>query len=197
MYKESRNRFVDLDYKQYIELTDDEVKQRYDELINKWEQFLDQNDMSLQLNKDYFVHSRNLFEVIRRCDKRILYFYVFHGLEEECEYKEIAVQCFWLNTLKPFMVINENSKIYNCPNEMFSLFLILSAIRGIYKTEFEDKEFRYPSPERIQDILYDFKYCSISRESMISFVETLADTYGVGIIYILNKRKQKQQSHND
>lgn len=188
MSKANRNRFVDLGYKQYTELTDDEVKQRYDELIEKWEQFLNQNDMSLQLNKDYFVHSRNLFEVIRRCDKRILYFYVFHGLIEECEYKEIAVQCFWINTLKPFMVVNESSKIYNCPNEMFSLFLILSSIRGIYKTEFGDKEFKYPSSERIQDILYDFKYCSMSREAMISFVETLADTYGVGISYILNNK---------
>ena len=73
---------------------------------------------------------------------------------------------------------------------MFSLFLILSAIRGVYNEVFPDEEFRYPSPERIQDILYDFKYCSISREAMISFVETLADTYGVGISYILKNVKR-------
>ncbi len=188
MYKSNRNRFINLGYKKYTELTDSEVKQRYDDIIEKWEQFLNQNDPSLQLNSDYYVHSRNLFEVIRRCDKRILYFYIFYGLEEECEYKEVAIQCFWINTLKPFMVVNNNSPIYNCPNEMFSLFLILSAIRGIYKNEYEDKEFRYPSPTRIQDILYDFKYCSISREAMISFVETLADTYGVGIEYILKNK---------
>lgn len=185
----NRNRFVELGYKQYTELTNDEVKQRYNEIIEKWEQFLNQNSPSLQLNMDYYVHERNLFEVIRRCDKRVLYFYIFHGLKEECEYKEVAVQCFWINTLKPFMVINEDSSIYNCPNEMFSLFLILSAIRGIYENEYPEAEFNYPSPARIQDILYDFKYCSMSREAMISFVETLADTYGVGISYILKKSK--------
>lgn len=185
----SRNRFVDLGYKQYTELTNEEIDQRYNEIIDKWELFLDQNDPNLIINEEYYVHERNLYEVIRRCDKRILYFYIFHGLIEECEYKEVAVQCFWINTLKPFMVVKRDSRIYNCPNEMFSLFLILSAIRGVYKNEYPDKEFVYPSPERIQDILYDFKYCSMSREAMISFVETLADTYGVGISYILKKAK--------
>lgn len=185
-----RNRFVSLDYKSYVELTPEEVKVRYDEIIDEWEKFLDQNDPNLKLDKDYFVHSRNLFEVIRRCDKRVLYFYIFHGLREECEYKELAVKCFWINSLKPFMVVNAESAIYNCPNEMFSLFLILSAINKVYNQTFPDKEFKYPSAERIQDILYDFKYCSISRESMISFIETLADTYGVGISYILNNLKE-------
>ncbi len=180
-----RNRFIDLGYKQYIELSNGEVQSYYDEIIDKWEKFLDENDSSLQLNKSYFVHSRNLYEIIRRCDKRVLYFYIFHGLEEECEYKEVAILSFWINTLKPFMVIDENSPVYNCPNEMFSLFLILSVIRGEYEKLFPNQEFEYPTPERIQDILYDFKYCSISREAMIAFVETLADTYGVGISYIL------------
>ncbi|MBD5442632.1 MAG: hypothetical protein K2M50_05160 [Treponemataceae bacterium] len=57
------------------------------------------------------------------------------------------------------------------------------------KKKFPNKEFKYPSSERIKDILYDFKYCSLSREAMIAFVETLADTYGVGISYILNNQQ--------
>ena len=85
------------------------------------------------------------------------------------------------------MIINENAKIYNCANEMFSLFLILSVIEGAWKEKYgEDSKFRYPSDARIKDIVYDFKYCSISREAMIAFVETLADTYKVGIEYILS-----------
>lgn len=182
-----KNRFIELGYRQYVELTDAEVQQRYNELMNQWNNFLAFSNEELQFGKDYYVHTNNLFEVIRRCDKRVLYFYVFHGLAEECEYKEIALQCFWINTLKPFMVVKEDSSIYNSPNEMFSLFLILSTIRGAYSQIIKDKEFKYPSAKRMRDILYDFKYCSMSREAMISFIETLADTYGVGISYILDK----------
>lgn len=150
---------------------------------------MDQNDSGLQLDCDYYIHERNLFEIIRRCDKRALYFYIFHNLKEECEYKEIAVLSFWVITLKPFLVVNCKSPIYNCPNEMFALYLILSVICGIYEKKFPNKEFKYPSSECIKDILYDFKYCSLSREAMIAFVETLADTYGVGISYILNNQQ--------
>lgn len=186
----NRNRFIGLNYKKYIDLTDEEVQTRYDEIINRWEAFLDQNDSSLRLDIDYYVHGRNLFEIIRRCDKRVLYFYIFHDLKEECEYKEIAILSFWLITLKPFMVVKEDSPIYNCPNEMFALYLILSVICGAYVRKYPDREFKYPSTARIKDILYDFKYCSLSRESMIAFVETLADTYGVGISYILNNQNE-------
>lgn len=179
-------KFDSLGYKKYQELSDAEFTDRYDEIINLWQDFLSQNDPTLKVGIDYFVHKKNLFEVIRRCDERNVYYYVFHELEDICEYKDIALYCFWINTLKPFMVINENAQIYNCANEMFSLFLILTVIEGAYKEKFKNKEFEYPSDARIKDIVYDFKYCSISREAMIAFVETLADTYGVGIAYILD-----------
>lgn len=182
-----RTQFSKEGYKKYQELTPQEIQDRYDKIIELWREFLSLNDPTLILNQDYFIHKKNLFEIIRRCDERNVYYYVFHELEDICEYKDIALYCFWINTLKPFMVINENAKIYNCANEMFSLFLILSVIEGAWKDKNGEKEnFHYPSNARIKDIVYDFKYCSISREAMIAFVETLADTYGVGIEYILN-----------
>ena len=182
-----RNRFVDQNFKKYEELTPEDLQSQYDKIIKRWEAFLKENDSGLQIDRDYYVHKRNLIEIIRRCDKRVLYYYIFHGLEEECEYKEVAILCFWINTLKPFLVVNEKSNIYNSPNEMFSLHLILSTIRGVLAEKYPDREFVYPSDDRICDILYDFKYCSLSREAMIAFVETLADTYGVGISFILDK----------
>ena len=182
-----RTRFSEAGYKKYQELEDQELQARYDEIIALWRSFISQNDPALKLNVDYFIHKKNLFEIIRRCDERNVYYYVFHELEDICEYKDIALYCFWINTLKPFMIINEKAKIYNCANEMFSLFLILSVIEGAWKEKYgEDSKFRYPSDARIKDIVYDFKYCSISREAMIAFVETLADTYKVGIEYILS-----------
>lgn len=178
-------KFDTLGYKKYQELSKEEIIDRYDEIIQLWQSFLTQCDPTLKVGQDYFVHRKNLFEVIRRCDERNVYYYIFHELEDICEYKDIALYCFWINTLKPFMVIKEDSNIYNCANEMFSLFLILAVVEGAYTEKF-NKPFEYPSPARIKDIVYDFKYCSLSREAMIAFVETLADSYGVGISYILD-----------
>lgn len=178
-------KFDSLGYKKYQELSDKEFEDRYDQIMCLWQSFLAQNDPTLKVGVDYFVHKKNLFEVIRRSDERNVYYYIFHELEDICEYKDIALYCFWINTLKPFMVINEDAQIYNCANEMFSLYLILTVIEGAYKEKF-NKDFKYPSDARIKDIIYDFKYCSFSREAMIAFVETLADTYGIGIGYILD-----------
>lgn len=182
----NRDRFIQLDYKPYQYLDGEELQSLMEKIIVQWEAFLDKNDPGLQLNRDYFIHGKNLSEVIVRCDKRALYHYTFHTFEED-EYKKWAILCFWINTLKPFMIVNEKAQIYNCANEMFSFHLIIEIIRGAFKKEFPDKEFVYPSEKRIHDIVYDFKYCSLSREAMIAFVETYADTYGVGINHILNK----------
>ena len=73
---------------------------------------------------------------------------------------------------------------------MFSLFRIISVIRAAYEKRNPGKKFEYPSPARIQDILYDFKYCSISREAMVAFIETFADVYGVGISDIFKRNEE-------
>lgn len=182
--------FDKLGYKKYQELSEEYFNDRYDEIINLWRNFLSQNDPTLKIGVDYFVHKKNLFEIIRRCDQRNVYYYIFHDLQDICEYKDIALYCFWIINLKPFMVINENANIYNCANEMFALYLILTVIEGAFKQKYNEK-FKYPSDARIKDIVYDFKYCSFTREAMIAFVETLADTYGVGISYIFDNMEKR------
>lgn len=175
----------------YSNLSLEEINQRLSALEDLWKLFLKaQGEENLQ----YHIHKQNIFEVIRRQDERIHYFRIFHELNGPCEYKYIAIECFWINTLKPFIVTDESSKIYNCPNEMFSLFLIISTIRSIYELyNPNETDFNYPSIERMRDILYDFKYCSLSREAMIAFVETFADTYGVGIDFIQKNPKKIQK----
>ena len=164
-----------------------EMERRASALESLWKDFLKMEGVE---TLKYYVHKKNLFEVVKRQDQRMYYMRIFHGLEYPCEYKYIAIECFWINTLKPFMVIDENSTLYDCPNEKFSLFLILSTINAIYSIYRKNDKFEFPSKERIRDILYDFKYCSISREGMIAFVETYADTYGVGIQFILKDKKK-------
>lgn len=165
----------------------DEMNRRAEALEQLWKEFLETEGEN---NLKYYVHKKNLFEVIKRQDQRMYYLKIFHGLEYPCEYKYIAIECFWINTLKPFIIIDETSNLYDCPNEKFSLFLILSTISAVYSIYKKDEKFSYPSKERIRDILYDFKYCSMSREAMISFVETFADTYGIGIEFILNQKNR-------
>lgn len=162
----------------------EEMCRRFDVLEKLWNNFLKSEG---QGNLKYYIHKQNLFEVIKRQDQRMYYFKIFHGLNWPCEYKYVAVECFWINTLKPFIVLDEKSPIYDCPNEKFSLFLIISTIMAMFEIYKKGKVFTYPSTERIHEILYDFKYCSMSREAVISFVETFADTYGLGIDFILNK----------
>lgn len=159
----------------------DEMNRRIQVMENLWKDFLSSEGED---TLNYYIHKENLFEVIKRQDQRMHYLKIFHGLDFPCEYKYVAIECFWLNTLKPFIVTNENSGVYTCPNEMFSLYLIISTIRTVFELYKKNEKFAYPSTERIHDILYDFKYCSMSREALISFVETFADTYGVGIDFI-------------
>lgn len=170
----------------YEPLSNEKYSRRAQTLINLWEEFL---KSSGEEGLKWYLHEYNLYEVITRHDKRKHYFEVFHAMSSPCEYKYIAIECFWINTLKPFMVIDEKSSVYNCPNEMFSLFLIMATIRGVYEDLNPGKKFKYLSEHRMRDILYDFKYCSLNREAMVSFVETLADTYGVGIEYLLTNKK--------
>lgn len=167
---------------------------RANKLVYFWKKFLEQENES---KTPYYIHNQNLFEIITRQDERMYYYKIFHDLEYPCEYKYIAIECFWINTLKPFMVTEENSKIYSCPNEMFSLFLIISTIRSVYKKIYPKKSFPQITTERMQDILYDFKYCSLSREAMIAFVETFADNYGVGIDFLQKNKELIKNFYND
>ena len=165
----------------YKDKTEAEYKIVIDELLEIWNNFLISQGENLELGSDYFIHKRNLFEIIKRADKRKTYYYVFHKIEKICEYKDVALLCYWINTLKPFMVVNNKSKIYNCPNEMFSLYLILSTFSKIYDKKHPEKEFPLLDNNSIQDYVYNFKYCDLSREATIFFVETLARSYGIGM----------------
>lgn len=173
--------------KPYTSLTLEEINNRYSMILSLWDSFLKTvGEPKLK----YIVNKQNLYEVIKRQDKRMYYYRVFHKLDYPCEYKFMAIECFWINTLKPFFVEDESSAIYSCANEQFSLYLILSLIREVMSIHRKDVPFEQPTAERMKEILYDFKYCSLSREAMISFVETFADNYFVGIDYI-QKNKDK------
>lgn len=126
-------------YKEYEDLTIEEFNDEYDNILKCWNKFIFENAPYLQEGKDYFIHQRNLFEVIRRLDKRRVYYKVFHGLTKINEFKYVALQCYWINTLKPFMVVNCDSSIYNSPNELFSVYLIIAMVRSVFQSVYPEK----------------------------------------------------------
>ena len=108
----------------YKELELPDINNKMNQLIDNWKFFLQENAPNLVENKDYFIHKRNLVEVIRRVDKRKAYYEFYHKTDKICEHKEVAITAFWIITLKPFLVVNETSSIYNSPNELFAYYLI-------------------------------------------------------------------------
>lgn len=50
--------FDKLGYKKYQELSEEDFKKRYDDIINLWQSFLSQNDPTLKIGVDYFVHKK-------------------------------------------------------------------------------------------------------------------------------------------
>lgn len=174
-------------YVPYQHMSAEEMGREIEWLTNCWNSFLEINDPELT-EEDYHIHKTNLQEVIERVDKRIDYYEIFHSLKRINEYKHTALYCYWIITLKPFFVSKIESPLYNSPNEVFALFMIIATIRETYeivkKKENWTKPFEYPSPELMTDIVYNFKYTDMSREAMICFVENFADKWGVGISYI-------------
>lgn len=178
----------------YQSLTDKEINNRYDTILKLWGCFLKAVG---EPKLAYHVNKQNLYEVIKRQDKRMYYYRIFHELRYPCEYKFMAIECFWINTLKPFFIVDEDSAIYSCANEQFSLYLILSLIREVMSIHKKDVPFEKPTSARMKEIVYDFKYCSMSREAMISFVETFADNYSVGIDYIQKNKEDIKKLLDD
>lgn len=175
----------------YPPLTNEQIQSSINFLIGDWKKFVERYDPSLQEGVDYFIHQRNLFEVIDRTDRRKYYYSIFHNIEQVCEYKQIAIECYWINTLKPFTVVKENSPLRNCPNEMFCLLRIVGVLEQIYKDKKPGQPFIYPTDKAIQEIVYNFKYCDLSREAMIFFVETFARGYGIGHESLLQSGDEK------
>lgn len=54
----------------YNELTDKQLEIRINDLLEIWNDFLIDQEENLKQNVDYFIHKRNLYEVIKRLDKR-------------------------------------------------------------------------------------------------------------------------------
>lgn len=169
-------------YQPYEELSQSEYERLEKALIRHWSSFVDENDSSLK-DDQIHIHQKNLYEVIRRVERRVAYYEIFHELHKICEYKRTGITCYWLIKLKPFIVIDPDSCLYNSPNELFAFYYIMADFRSAFNELYGDNiSFEYPSKDRVKEILYNFKYCNFSCEAIINFVETLAFEFRVPCI---------------
>ncbi len=169
--------------KLYIELTEEENKEQRDLIKKSWMYFLKLNDPSLKEN-DYFINEYNLIEVVERVSKRKFYYKVFHGIEHISEFKEIALICFWICKLKPFVVLNQQSALCASTNELFSIHLVICLLEACSK---ELETFHYPDKITIKNIIYALKYQDLTKEALIQYMECLAIACGINI-HNINKK---------
>ena len=167
-----------ISFPQYADLSVDEAKTQVNKMIGLWNSFVRMNDPTLG-NDQVDVNKRNLFEIVERVNKRKYHYYIYHNMSELSEVRETALLCFWIIKLKPFTVLNENSKLRDSANEYFSVYLILSILQ--FLTLRLGKEFEIPSDSFIKDTVYILKYREMSKEAMILFVSSIAQNYGITI----------------
>lgn len=163
--------------KLYQELSEDENREQRELIKKSWKYFLKLNDATLE-DKDIFVNEYNLMEVVERVSKRKYYYKVFHGIDHLSEFKEVALICFWICKLKPFVVLKPESALCASTNELFSVHLVICLLEAC--KEYADN-FHYPDKVTIKNIVYALKYQDLTKEAIIQYTECLALSCGIKI----------------
>lgn len=161
----------------YKELTPNERRVQMELLLRVWDDFLHKNDPSLS-KENIFINEYNLIECVERVSKRKFYFKVFHGIEHLAEFKEVALLCFWICKLKPFVVTKAESPLCASTNELFSVHLIYCMLEACKK---HADNFHYPDNITIKNLIYALKYQDLSKEALIQYMECLAESCGIKI----------------
>lgn len=163
--------------KLYVELTPEENQEQRNLIKLSWDHFVKLNDPGLDA-KDIFVNEYNLMEVVERVSKRKFYYKVFHGIEHLSEFKETALLIFWICKLKPFVVLNPQSKLCASTNELFSIHLMTCMLASCQS---HASEFHYPDRTTLKNIIYALKYQDLTKEALIQYMECLALACGIDI----------------
>lgn len=163
----------------YIMLTPEERQVQIDKLLLVWNDFIDINEPSLS-EKDVFINTRTLSEVVERVSKRKYYFEVFHHLPHISEFKELALYVFWITKLKPFTVTNEESRLCASVNELYAFHMVISVFEKIRDVK-KIVNFSYPSKAMLSDFVYGLKYQDLTKESLVIYIEALASSCGLPV----------------
>lgn len=168
--------------KLYEELKPEERNTQMELVLHIWDDFVQKNDPILSA-EDIFVNEYNLIECVERVSKRKYYFKVFHGIDHLAEFKEVALLCFWICKLKPFVVTNPSSSLCASTNELFCIHLTYCMLEAC--KEHADF-FHYPDNITVKNLIYALKYQDLSKEAIMLYMESLAESCGIKIHSCLN-----------
>lgn len=155
----------------YKELSREELYDRLSALLEVFKVYV---DICSDINwRDISCDLPSMSEIIIRIDKRKDYFNIFHENTEMNEAKEAALLAYWIIKFRPFSWRIKMSKRYEKINEIFAIFIMLSAIKEETNRDSE-KEFCISS-DYIRKLSYAFRYWDISKEAMMLISESLSE----------------------
>lgn len=127
----------------------------------------------LKLEKNSFsVDEEKIMEALIRADQRKLHYKMYHKGTELNEPKEAAILAFWISRFKPFVCKSDERCFVGRYNELFSLHLIVSAVRGYRKTH---KMQGMHLPRNIwRDLLYTIVNRATTFDDIALMVDSLA-----------------------
>ena len=160
----------------YPGIDENKASDEVNRLNGLFDKFLISNGIN---NLTFLVRTIDLLIIITKVDQRKHYFKVFHNIDMS-ELKEVSLICYWLIRFKPYYEKSDSSSINDSLNEKFCVYLIIHAIRCILQSKsLDESPIDKLSKEYIYELTYTFKFRDISKEAMITIVETIAIMSGI------------------
>jgi hypothetical protein len=109
----------------------------------------------------------NLIDIIRRVEKRRVYFHIFHPeTKGMSELNELALYCFWILKLAPFSVEDEPDSGINTTAAWF-LFMDV-----VYRLAQQNGTTLHINEDAARNLCYAFRYRDLSKEAIMALAES-------------------------
>jgi len=126
----------------------------------------DNNNHNPVLRRKIIPDFKCILGIVDMVERRRIYYHIFHNEMEMSESKEIALYCYWILKLQPFIMFQDNKfpKQVNEVNAIITYRLLLNMVEAFKK--------HLPS-DSLNPFLHSFRYHDLSKEAMIAFCECL------------------------
>jgi hypothetical protein len=154
------------DYPKFGKLHNETMMEKAKKLIGWiWE-----NESSMPRNR-LSVSNECMASIIDLVERRRIYFHVFHGINMS-EWNEIALYCFWIAKLHPFLEVpplNAKARQINEVNAVIAVRTLYNAVNKIRQGQGKERLKRM----NISNLIHAFRYRDISKEAVMAIFENL------------------------
>jgi len=163
----------------YEHLSEGAIRKEIDRFELIAQAFIESNNYDPQ---KIHIDESAVFQIISKVDQRKDYFTFFHQLNIS-DFKELALNCFWIIKLRPLWYddsdSDEQQKLnFESLNDKFALYMLIKKFRSLANDEQQEKIDHLFSHQYMYELIYSFTYRDISKEAMILLVETMALALG-------------------